>query len=57
LAIGQTPKGDIEKNTFVCYPTFWKKETSCKFNSDIRVGVYKRQDGRELEKGVECKIA
>jgi hypothetical protein len=27
------------------------------FNSDIRVGVYKRQDGRELEKGVECKIA
>jgi hypothetical protein len=27
---GYTPKGDIGKNTFLCYPTFWEKETSCK---------------------------
>ena len=26
------------------------------FNSDIRVEVYKRQYGRGLEKGVECKV-
>jgi hypothetical protein len=27
---GYTPEGDREKNTFVCYPTWGKKETSCK---------------------------
>jgi hypothetical protein len=31
---GHTPKGEVEKKYFVCYPTFWKKETSCK---EIRV--------------------
>ena len=27
---GYTPKGGLEKNTFLCYPTFRKKETSGK---------------------------
>jgi hypothetical protein len=32
-----TPKGDRAKNYFVCYPTFLKKETSCK---EIRVSCH-----------------
>jgi transposase len=32
-----TPKGDRAKNYFVCYPTFLKKETSCK---EIKVSCH-----------------
>jgi len=35
---GHIPKNDIEKNTFVSYPIFPKKETSCK---EIRVSFTK----------------
>jgi len=30
LTRGQTPKGEVEKNYLICYPTWEKKETSCK---------------------------
>ena len=30
LEVGQTPKGEVEKNYLVCYPALGKKETSCK---------------------------
>jgi hypothetical protein len=35
---GHTPKGEVEKNYWVCYQAFWKKETSCK---EIRVSSTK----------------
>jgi hypothetical protein len=30
LEAGQTPKGEVEKNYLLYYPTWRKKETSCK---------------------------
>jgi hypothetical protein len=30
LRVGQTPKDEVEKNYLIYYPTWGKKETSCK---------------------------